>query len=398
MATFSQPAGRATPRRLELTDLALLAGCVAYLLLKPIYLFPSGGPQLADAVVAGLAVLLLLRGAVRLHPAAADVGLFAGLFVFYVVLVNFAWAMWLSDLSMVKAPVFYFYNFMMLMIWLQLDREYGSLFARCVVYAILGATLLQVLASPFVVNNDMQRQTVFFNNPNQLAYWVVLAGSLLFVYSLRVHIPLGMKIAFAGGLIYLAALSLSKAGIIATAPMLGLAFARSRRQTIAALALGGLLFLVASGTTLFEQVAWRIGNIGEQSDDNIVSRGYARIWTYPEHLLLGAGEGRFDRFGAWTVKELHSSLATVLFSYGIPGFALFCLMLWHVCRGASPYAAAFLVPPFLFGLAHQGMRSSLLWVLFAAVASSRRGEADSIESRERAGSADEGTDRSRRPT
>ena len=66
MSTLSQPAVRAADPRLDLADLVLLGGCAAYLLLKPLYLFPSGGPQLADGVVAALAGLMVLRGAVPL--------------------------------------------------------------------------------------------------------------------------------------------------------------------------------------------------------------------------------------------------------------------------------------------------------------------------------------------
>src|SRR5918994_582076 len=76
---------------------------------------------------------------------------------------------------------------------------------------------------------------------------------------------------------------------------------------------------------LVDRVDSRLGTIGEQGDDSLAGRGYDRIWRHPEHLVFGAGEGaglRFTEFGG-LVKEMHSTLGTVLFSYGIVGFSLF---------------------------------------------------------------------------
>jgi hypothetical protein len=63
--------------------------------------------------------------------------------------------------------------------------------------------------------------------------------------------------------------------------------------------------------------------------------------------------------------EIHSSAGTVFFSYGIVGVALFLYFLWQLLRGASVRSMFILVPPLLYTIAHQGLRVSLLWILFA---------------------------------
>ena len=71
------------------------------------------------------------------------------------------------------------------------------------------------------------------------------------------------------------------------------------------------------------------------------SRGYNRIYEYPEQILLGAGERGRWRFGPGHEHELHSSFGTVLFSYGIVGFVLFSTFLLHVLA-ERPASALFL--------------------------------------------------------
>lgn len=65
---------------------------------------------------------------------------------------------------------------------------------------------------------------------------------------------------------------------------------------------------------------------------------------------------------------MHSTVGTVLFSYGVIGTFLFGIVLWRIYRRSGFANFLYLAPAFAYGLTHQGLRFSLLWVLFAALA------------------------------
>jgi hypothetical protein len=101
----------------------------------------------------------------------------------------------------------------------------------------------------------------------------------------------------------------------------------------------------------------------------------------PQHWFLGAGEGAYNRFkeiSAIGAHELHSSLATLFFCYGIVGILLFLRFLWGTMSGAGIRAWVIVGAGLAYGMTHQGLRFRLLWVLLAMVAALRE-----LETRDR---------------
>ena len=96
------------------------------------------------------------------------------------------------------------------------------------------------------------------------------------------------------------------------------------------------------------------------------SRGYLRVLNYPQYLIAGAGELGLDRFHDED-QEFHSTLGTILFSYGIIGFGIFSFMIYRILNFSGFGQIIYFVPPFLFGLTHQGFRPTFLWVLFGVL-------------------------------
>jgi hypothetical protein len=96
-------------------------------------------------------------------------------------------------------------------------------------------------------------------------------------------------------------------------------------------------------------------------------RGYDRILAHKEYWLLGAGEGATDRFAATTrisTAEIHSSMGTLFFCYGIVGITLFLVFLYRVAKGAPLRSIVMLAPALAYTFAHQGLRSTSAWILF----------------------------------
>ena len=178
-------------------------------------------------------------------------------------------------------------------------------------------------------------------------------------------------------------LSLSKAASISGMVLVLLIIAFCRLQRASGLVLGaglvlGLVFELASGGLVerfmsLEPVAnleHRLTGIGKQEDDNLLHRGYVRLIQHPQYLAFGAGEGGFERLSEDAKKqgkELHSTLGTILMSYGLIGLGLFAMLLFIIFVRAPLASVAYLGPVMLYSITHMGLRFSIFWVFLGLV-------------------------------
>ena len=116
---------------------------------------------------------------------------------------------------------------------------------------------------------------------------------------------------------------------------------------------------------LYKSVANRIARVGSDRDDNLSGRGYDRLTKYPKYLVFGSGEGQSSRFG-YSI-EFHSTLGNILMSYGIIGLVLYLTSVISAIRNnrwKDAYTVFFIL---LYGLTHNGIRNTLLWMLVASI-------------------------------
>ena len=66
-------------------------------------------------------------------------------------------------------------------------------------------------------------------------------------------------------------------------------------------------------------------------------------------------------------KEMHSTVGVVLFSYGMLGTFLFSVFLWQVIAAAGVRNLAYALPALIFGLAHNGLRQPIFYMLLALI-------------------------------
>jgi hypothetical protein len=64
---------------------------------------------------------------------------------------------------------------------------------------------------------------------------------------------------------------------------------------------------------------------------------------------------------------MHSTFGTVLFAYGIPGLALFVTLLAVIFWRAPLAHALYSLPIWAYGITHQGLRDTMLWVFLGLV-------------------------------
>ncbi|MDP1542354.1 MAG: hypothetical protein Q8L99_04315 [Polycyclovorans sp.] len=348
--------------------------------LSPIYIFPSGLPQPADFVYmlwVALAFICVayskdsgffLRGGRR-------ESLFLGVLVFWVLVVSMANALYHQDVEIAFPALFYIFNFLVFVGFIICANMFGDNFKKYLVWflCLTGGVLLLFLILGFIPG--AARQVAGFNNPNQLGYFSLLLGAcgVLLVDRGKSILPLIWMI-FVSLLGVLASSSLSSLGAFGLV-VLGAAlkfpgvFISKKIVTVVFSVLLILFSLTHFGTTdqLSQQWETRL-NVVERKLDNVgESRGYTRIIENPEYLFLGAGERGRWRFGSHHSHEMHSSLGTILFSYGFIGLALFLFFLLACFRRAHFYSISIFMAPMAYSLTHQGLRTTFFWVLLALI-------------------------------
>lgn len=342
----------------------LLSIWVTFLMLLPIYLWQSGAPQVAHFVIVIGIFSLLLHGRFSGSP---RIALPAVLFAYYVVVVNLAWSMRLGAVTPLVYGLYYSFNALVFLAGMQLAQVAGRRFWTSTIIGVAAAIVMETVYV-FASRDFGYRSVGTFNNPNQLGYFGVLSASILAVTFERTRPSnwtrvVGMVVP---GVITLA--SLSKAAIGSYVVLLAVMVFRYRKVGVVILALILGLFLFLQDSSLVQGVVSRWATLGRESDDSLVGRGYDRIWQNFQYVILGAGEGTHDALALERSIELHSSWGTVLFSYGLVGLALWSWLIVSIWRRAGS-AGLYLVPAFVYGLAHDGLRFTLFWVLLSVIAS-----------------------------
>jgi hypothetical protein len=350
---------------------ALLLWCL-YILLTPFYIAPNGLPQPGDALIFLLVPASLIGWNGRLHRTLSKPLRPLLWFLVWVFIVNYGWAAilwkWGNFKDYLAYPVFYSFNALVLFCALVTYQRYGDTFLRVTVSSVFVTIVFQVVASFIYRGGDTFRAELFFNSPNQLGYYALLAACLIVIAHRRLKYSLLTASAGVIGCAYLALLSASRASLGGIAILLILLmFSNPRIVFIGSLV---AIALITAGGPLSRA----IDNFETRSElaskthrgSFIEDRGYDRVWNHKEHLLFGAGEGdnrRFDKRGE--PREIHSSLVGVLFCYGMIGAVLFFAFAVTVVRGASLRSAMMLLPPLAYTVAHQGLRFTTLWMLLA---------------------------------
>ncbi len=347
-----------------------------YLLLSPFYIFNSGLPQPADMLLVFGVLPALILAAINFKGRISAMHISGALFVILTLCINLIYFLYIGDRSFVPPSLFYVFNFGVFLFIIYLFKRAPQLMNR-VTYLVISAIILMQLVYVIGVSPDGGRHQGTFNNPNQLAYWSLLMSVMIIVLKRGASINLFDLILFSA-LAFLQSEALSKAGMISYGVLLVfVAFQPATNKKLKALFVFGLFAFFITEITAPQQVkSWviaadnisavmhRLGKIGVEVDDSPMARGYSRLIEYPEYILVGAGEGAHWRFNAR--QELHSGLATILFSYGILGFTLFLSFLGFIFIRIPFYHTFLLAPLILYGLTHQNFRNTAFWVFLAA--------------------------------
>jgi len=364
------PAPRSELRRL-LRRPEVIVWC-AFVICTPFYVFPSGLPQPGDFLMLLLLPLALYGWNGRLRGVFARPFRVLMLFTLWVAIVQYSWATILGNWGLhgrdtfILFPIYYLFNALMMLVSLILYQRYGDGFLRLTAWSLLISIAAQVVGSFFTHYNAL-RDRVFFNNPNQLGYYTVLAACMLAL--LQRKLKLGLLVTTLGllGCLYLGLVSASRAAAGGAAVVLLVTLVSSPRIVMAAIPLIAVLVTTGPVARALERTEHRVKVDQFPQHSFFEERGWGRVSDHPEYIIVGAGEGGTTRFRdrAIGTHEIHSSAAMIIFSYGIIGSCLFLWFAWRVLEGARLGAALMLTPIAAFTVAHHGLRDSMLWMVLA---------------------------------
>lgn len=340
-----------------------------FLVISPFYVWKSGRPQPADGVLA-IALVYLLIGHRPALPAGlrkAVIGVF--LFAIYAATVNLIWGALLLDSVVQKVGAlgfasFYFFNAAVFAACVLLYIRHRAAFFAVTAWGTIGALGVQLVLLMIRGGSGLFREKLFFNNPNQLGYYALLsAGIVAFCYR-PARVPLLVAAAALAVTTLFAASSLSKAALVGTGVTACVAALRKPALLFATILIILVGMAARDPSELINRVTIRMQDIGTQGDDTLEGRGYTRIASHPQYLVLGAGEVGLGRFGGYG-GEMHSSWGTVLFCYGAVGAGLLVAFFWAALRHLRLMDLLYPVPIFWYGVTHQGLRFRLFWVFIA---------------------------------
>ena len=340
--------------------------------LNSLYLFPSGAPQIADFVLMGFAGVMLVMSLGDKQLKVSPFAICWGMMVLWVLLVCLTWTLIMQTTTFFRPAQFFLFNFLIGMSLLRFLTVYGD---RALGIIRSGVSIALLIAAGYTVMQlamGISRTTGSFNNPNQLAYFSLCGVVLLLMLDdFRIQMrPLALVGLAAGVLGILAASSLAAMGG-GVLVLVGWAVANARTVKhfarllllLPLLLLGVLVTNVSSDGQVLRNLEARMDRAPSKVDSLYEERKFDRLMNFPEYAILGAGEAERERFAPYDGQEIHSSFVNMLFAYGLPGLGLFLLTIAAVLRRAPLYVWAAVAGPLMYSTTHNGLRSTLFWIV-----------------------------------
>jgi len=365
----------------------ILCFCL-FLILCPFYFFSSGQPQIADFIllIAMPAFFFQRKHKVIFKDKTIK---YLKYFISIVIFVNLTHSA-ISVFTDIKTATdfilsmsYYIYNAFVFVIALLILKNSTLKQVNIFYYTIIISLLIQTLLGALGITKGgfdettMARSIIFFNNPNQLGYYVLLIYTLfvlisfyakksnlvvlLFVTLMCFYLSLlGGSRASMGGIFLLMFISI----------FLQAKFSLTKILQVAFLLVILIALFIEMNPKFIENKRYIYEMRQDRDRNRYISefevRGYDRIIKYPEYIFFGAGEGQDSRFTiAYHQGELHSGIGVLLFCYGIFGLFFFMLFIKKITQDKKMLGFLILLPIGIYNLTHQGLRQSLLWITFA---------------------------------
>ena len=341
----------------------------------PLYIFPSGGPQ-----VSHILFLFFTYNSKLFFDKTALILVLLLFFIFFRESISIIY--FNADIYSLNFFVFTFFNlilFLYLIVFLRLngvDNTISNSFLISVILSSLGVVLLSGVNFTYSnADEGVERAVGFFNNPNQLGYYSVCIFSILtlLLYVKKIDMYkwlLGIILS-----LFLCAASLSKAAMVSLIFSLTLVLITLINKKNIYIYLFILFIAVLFVFRLSSLVDWdditiirRLQSIGSDNDDSLEGRGYhAILHANTWEIIFGLG---YEKTLNIVGHEVHSTYMSILISYGLIGFILFIsfnLIVFSKCFNKFGFIKMIVLflPTFMYGLTHNGSRFTIFWLFLA---------------------------------
>ncbi|MBM1142732.1 hypothetical protein GN155_003000 [Alcanivorax sp. ZXX171] len=352
-----------------------MIACVFFLALalvfSPFYVFPSGYPQPSSFlfVLFLLSVAWASLGRIRVGNGQGFFALI--LFYVWVLVVNTIWGVVQQSYDYMLFPVYLTFNILVFVAIIFLLSK-GPGYRRAISWVLF--VMVQILFGAWLAGLGRYdfdpRYNGFFNDPNQMAFWVLCVLAIYLYLSDAGTLFRTLMISTSVFLIILTMSRSAVAGLLAMS--VGVIWEASNGKggmlkrfflVFSFVAFVSLFFFSSIHSDKIDAVSSRFDEVSVA--DQLDTRGYTRIRDYPQYLLFGAGQAEDARFGAR--YEIHSTWAALLFYYGIIGLFLFLCFLFLVIRRMSLGQVLVAVGPLVYGFSTFGARTTIFWVFCAVL-------------------------------
>jgi hypothetical protein len=338
--------------------------------ITPFYFFSSGSLQPSHIFYLLFAFLVFLK----YYQSGIDKNSIKLFFPFYlyVFLINLIYTLIYQDTVFLKYPLAMTLNavvYLSIITYLIKDNFKSFLINRLSLLILL--ILLMLIFLWLIGLGEYRfspRYNGFFNDPNQMAFFVLCSSAIACLFS-RNFFQYLMIVVCA---LFLVTLTMSRSGLLGIFFLFIsflLYFWKSNYKSIAYVIFFCLTFFailifnadVLVNTVLVQSYIDRAANTSLEEQADI--RGYTRIINYSEYLLFGAGQGLDSRFGLDV--EIHSTWAAFLFYYGVFGFSLFMYLIIKIFINLNIKQKLLFLAPLMYSFSTFGARTIIFWIFVA---------------------------------
>jgi len=367
-----------------------------YLLLRPYYLFKSGSLQISDFFLIGAFFLLLLisKRKKNISNIIKENKHFM-FFVAFVFVINLIYFLIYSDQKFLLSTLYIIFNMLSIIVFSCCMKEEKFLVNTKKIFQI--NMVLQLIFNFFNIGRmyGTIRYMGTFNDPNQFGYYILLSFMFIYLINMKLndkHKKLQNILFFIIGL-YLIIQSASTGmllGYFSFLLFLMIFNIKNIFQYIYKNFKKIFLIFIFGGLLSFSIFFTNIPNILLKSDTDLViidriiakfdkmdndtegtnapglleERGYDRILKHPYVIFYGSGEGVYGRYESYHDDEIHATLPSILFYYGIIPTLFIIIWMKKKIKGIplSALAVYFAIIIESFTLLNQ--RQVLFWILF----------------------------------
>lgn len=375
-----------------------------YLLLKPYYLFNSGGLQIADILIVLAFIIYLFytkfKKSFRSNLANSMVdNKYIVYFVFCVVLINASYYLIYGNSKFLMASLYYVFTLIFILqfsIYVK-NRQFLKSISNVLKFNLIIQLAIYIVGVGRYYTPDRYMGT--FNDPNQFGFYVFI--SFLIIYAINMIIKTNDRITpfliIASFLIYLSSSTGALFGLLVfligeiiaslyrfrfnyriyrniiytiTSLIILLGMSYIAYTSISTSRETGNISSAISELPISQRLQQKNEKIQGESDVSIwQDRGLDKIVNFPHYIIFGAGEGAYERFhNTWFIGEVHSTLPSIIFYYGIIPFTLLIIWLSKKLKNLTIELYVVIVALLAESFILLNQRQSLFWVLIIIIA------------------------------